>query len=201
MGILLFHKAMVSFPLQSLLTGIMASYSYVSLVSQILRICLLREQPQNLPTSDTLVLATAAASAVTYAMANYNEGIAGSSIFLLAGLQVVLFGAVIWIALKLKSFAERWRQTITALFGSSALLQLISLPIVSSFQESIASNTPSLLPGLLVLALGIWYLLIMANVLRHAMELSVGASLVASFVCQMVTVMVLLPLMGSATGS
>jgi hypothetical protein len=176
----------------------MASPQWYPLLRQLIELCFLREQPQNLPASDSLVAATAIAAALTYALTNRIEGGGLGGIVLVAIAQVVLFGVVVWIALRMKSVAERWRQTITALYGTSAILQVIGWPIVSWFQNSATPTQPALLPSLAVLLLGVWYLLIMANVLRHAMELSTGASLLASFVCQMVTVMVLLPLVGTS---
>lgn len=158
-------------------------------------LCLFRAKPQDLPGSQTLVLITAVLAMLTYALTDQVHDQIGT-IVTVATVQVIVFGVVIWIALKIRRMPERWNQTISALYGTGSLLQLVGWPVSSWFEQVRSTPEQATMPVLLVFALGVWFLAIMANVTRHAMEVSIGKGLVISFVCQAVTVVTLIILFG-----
>ena len=84
-------------------------------------LCLFRQPAENVPRSDTLLFLTGAAAIVTGAFnALPDERI--SSALLLATTQILLFAAVIWIALRLRGHQERWVQTMTGIYGAVTVL-------------------------------------------------------------------------------
>lgn len=144
----------------------------------IIDICLLRGRTQDLPTSpQLLVLAALAGALVDYLSMPNREFDLGRLLFVV--FQAVLFGAGLWLVLKLRGFPARWVQTATALFAANALFSLLLLPLMPALAEMIQAGPQATLgwQGVVMMVLSGWFLAVMARVLREAME----SSLLASF--------------------
>jgi hypothetical protein len=143
-------------------------------------IVLLRGRPQDLPVSRALVLSCALAAVVTdYMLDRFHEDLFERLQF--AVTQTVLLGATVWGALRLRGMPERWMQTIAPLFAASALINILSWPVLA------AARGPTGDDALWALTLGfamtIWFLAVMVRVLRHALEASLPVSVLAAFAC------------------
>ncbi len=158
-------------------------------------LCLFQAKPQDLPYSQGLVLVTGTLAVFTYTLTDTLNERFGMTL-LVSLVQVLLFGFIIWLVLRLRKRAERWMQTIAALYGTGSLLQLIGWPISSWFERVKESPEAASTPLLLVVVLGFWFLAIMTSVLRHAMEVSLGFGLMVSIACQAITVIALVWLFG-----
>ncbi len=148
----------------------------------ILDICLLRGRAQDLPASMHLVWLTAAASVAVNAL-GMPERSTDVAQFLFIVSQALLFGAVIWLLLRLRGFAARWTQTITALYAVDAVFSLLLLPLLPALLEMIKQG-PEARPGweaYLLLVLSGWLLLIIARVLREATEWPLPLAFLAGF--------------------
>lgn len=160
------------------------------LLKQLLDICRFRAGPEDLPASRALVLVTAVASVISNTLID-NFHRAMSAVLAMSIAQVALFGGVIWLVLMLRGFPERWDQTISALYGTGALLQLAGWAVVSAAMLLTGAEPGQVLPAMLLTGLGIWFLAIMTWVLRRAMEISTGIALLASIGCQLLIGLVL----------
>ena len=170
----------------------------------ILDICLLRGKPQDLPTSHTLlVLAALAGVAVDFLSLPEPGFDLGRLLFVIS--QAVLFGAGLWLLLKLRGFAVRWTQTATALYAANAVFSLLLLPLIPALAEMLEAGPPASLgwQGMLMMVLSGWFLAVMARVLREALESSLlgsfGLSLALIFAVRLVG-FVLAPLFGLKAG-
>jgi hypothetical protein len=137
----------------------------------ILDICLLRGRAQDLPASMNLVWITAAASVLVNALAMPEQALDLAQLLFIAS-QAALFGAVVWLVLRLRGFTARWMQTITALYAVDAAFSLLLLPFLPALMEMIQQG-PEAKPGwqaYVLLVLSGWLLLIIARVLREATE-------------------------------
>jgi len=164
-----------------------------------IELCLFRQQTENIPRSESLLLFTGLA-AVLSAAANAapEEGFIRG--LLLSGCQIILFSGIIWLALKIKGRPERWVQTLTGIFGATAVLQLLTLPLFG-WQESLVSPDTGLLvvtlPLVIVAAIAIWSLTVMASILRQAMEIGIGGSILLVILCQATVLFIISMLIGS----
>ena len=126
----------------------------------ILDICLLRGRAQDLPASMNLVWLTAVVSVAVNALGMPEPDLDLAQWLFIAS-QAVLFGAAVWLLLRLRGFPARWMQTVTALYAVDAVFSLLLLPFLPALMEMIKQG-PETKPGweaYLLLALSGWLLL------------------------------------------
>ncbi len=154
-------------------------------------ICLFQAKPQDLPTSRTLVVLTALA-ALAGAFAAPEQIVA-------AAIRIVLLGAVILAALSIRGVSPRWQQTISAIYGTSALIGLIALPAIRWYER--VKDTPELaIPAAIVGLLSLWSFAVTAHILRHALDISFVLSLLVSLLCMTIVLVMTIPFIAPLTG-
>ena len=142
-----------------------------ALVRPFIDICLLRLRPQDLPASPVLLWLTLAAHTVTGVLASTQFFVFGKA--LLAGIAgTALLSLLPVTALWLKGRAERIPQTLAALAGSLALLDLVALPLTAWSQTAQAGGGVNPLAGIALLALLAWNLGVVGHVMRHALDIA-----------------------------
>jgi heme/copper-type cytochrome/quinol oxidase subunit 3 len=168
----------------------------------LLDLCLLRGRAQDLPASMQLVWLTAATSVVVDVL-SLPDGGADLGRILFVASQVVLFGATIWLVLKLRGFPERWMQTISALYAANTAFSVLLLPMLPALMAMYEGGpgTPVGWQAYVMLAVTGWFLVVTARVLREATEWPLLPSFLVSIAC--ITVvraagLVLAPLFGLA---
>lgn len=142
----------------------------------VLEIALLRRPPQALPASTVLTALALLAYAATGALlARLFFGVQRALPYALA--DAALLAGAMALLLRVTRRPERLRQTLSALAGTGALLNLVSLPLLA--------GTPAKAPGDLaavaVLTVFAWSFAIATHVLRHALSGGVAAGLLAAF--------------------
>ncbi|MHB8346741.1 MAG: hypothetical protein ACYDHM_06020 [Acidiferrobacterales bacterium] len=153
---------------------------------------MLRGKPQDLPADRSLLWQTALLSiASNFAIDNLHPTVAMRLLF--ASTQAVLLGAVVWGALRLRGFPQRWVQSIAPLYAAGALINLLAWPL---FSLLVVPNAPASGSLAMMLAVGmtVWFLAVMTNVMHHALELPMGRSALVSIACLMFSGLLLLML-------
>jgi len=158
-----------------------------ALLTLFLDLCRLRAAPQDLPASRTLLWASALAAIVSAPPGD--EGVLSG--WIAAGLQVALLGLFVHTLLGLQNLPERWDQTGTAVFGTTALINLMAWPIVLWYYR-VPEPEAAFIPSLLGVLLSCWYIAVLAHILRHALELGLGAALMLSVGCMLLLLAVTL---------
>jgi hypothetical protein len=156
------------------------------LLSYFVNVCLFRSGPQDAPVSQSLLVVTGLLVALSYALTDSMY----TSVFdraTIAVSQVLVFGAVVWLVLRVKSLEGRWVQTLTTLYGCAALFQFASWPLMEMLGGD-PGQTGLPQPLWLHIAVGAWYLAVMSNVLRHALDTTLGRGVAAAVFCQLSTV-------------
>jgi hypothetical protein len=163
----------------------------MSTFKQFVDLCLFQTQPQDLPASKNLTILAVLAAILANTLTHQTLMPAGQS-FLTAALQVGVFAASILIALRLRHVSERAPQSLTAILGSGALLQLVAWP-VSAWLVRARGGAGAELPFLLLIALSVWMFAIVVYVLRHALDVRTPTSILIALLCQVATLLVVLP--------
>lgn len=148
-----------------------------SLLWTLLSIVFMSGRPQDLPASRRITGSLAVLSVLTGYLVDraHDDDITR---LLFAFTQTLLLGAWVWIALYVRGYPSRWRQTMSALYGGALFLNLITWPLFAWLE---ASETGTPLPLFFALVLTLWFLAIMTQVLHHALVLPGVLSGLVSF--------------------
>lgn len=126
--------------------------------------------PEDIPDSGFLLGLTLVAYIVLQlplALAAYGPS---SAIITSLGATVLLLMTFLWVLLALNGHRSRYRQTLTALLGTSALLSLFSIPFSVWRQATYEVPAASALPSVAIFAIMLWSLAIDGHILSRAMS-------------------------------
>ena len=146
-------------------------------------LCLLRLAPQDLPASRLLLVLTLVAHTLTGILASLQVLPAGTA--MLAGITgTLMLAGMVVLLLNIQRQTARITQTLTALAGAMALLDLVALPLSAWWDNSHTDESISNpLPAFLLLALLGWNLGVIGHVLRHALGVAwfMGIAIAVAF--------------------
>ena len=140
------------------------------LIKTFFNLCLLRANPQDLPSSNRLL----GVALVAHFAANLLTGLGETGLenALIAGaMDTLLLVALTHTGLMVRDLRARTRQTLTALAGSGALLAVLAWIVVTAAETVTAQAWIVWLPFLF------WFLAVYGHILRHAFNTSVGVGL------------------------
>jgi hypothetical protein len=135
-------------------------------------LCLLRTGPQDLPASPTLFRLAIAADVLISLLLSLSMRLETGPTILQGFVEIALLLALLWLVLNLTNNRARFLQSATAALGSSALLGVAALPVISLAGSS--DEDLALLAGLSMLGLVIWSIVVLGHILRHALEIRQG---------------------------
>lgn len=162
----------------------------------LLDLCLFQAKPQDFPYSQAWLL-TAAIVLSTGIFVSYPVQEQSSIVVAwISIVHVLAYGFSVWAALRIRNKPERFVQTITTILGTSAVLQLVTWPFVNWLIK--VQNTPDAqIPLLAIFGIGIWTFAIAVNINRHAMEITVGQSILITLGIQLFTASIVFLLFGA----
>jgi len=137
-----------------------------------LGICLLRANPQDLPTSNRLMLA----ALIAYGLADIIgvlDMLPPGSAALAAAVDTLLLIAATHLALRWRDAENRFPQTLSALAGCGALLSLLAWAAAGLTREWLP-------PPWVWVPFLLWYTLVFGHVLRNALSLALPAGVALS---------------------
>lgn len=135
-------------------------------------ICLLRGDPQDLPTSNVLMVS----ALIAYGLADVVgvlDTLPAERALLAAAVDTLLLVAATELALRWRKLENRLPQTLSALAGCGALLSLLAWATAGLTREWLP-------PPWVWVPFLLWYTLVFGHVLRHALSISLTAGVVAS---------------------
>jgi len=157
-----------------------------ALFTAFLKICLLKNGPQDLPLSRELL----AVCLLLYTIINILLALTTTTppkAIASGVLETVLISIITIIILRLNRHPERWVQTLTALTGTGCILGILALPL---FAGSLLFDAGELLQAFLVilyLTLIIWSLAIMGHILRYALDTTMGVGVLFAIIYILIT--------------
>ena len=144
-------------------------------------ICRLVKGPQDIPESKNLLfLCLLLYGVISIVLAALSQEIDKA---VLSGLiEVALIMLFSQALLQIRGKTSRWTQTVTSLAGTGIIISLIALPLYLLIGvDGSNEGTSSQVYGLIMLAtLACWNIIIMAHILRHALDVHMGTSVVLS---------------------
>jgi hypothetical protein len=145
-----------------------------------LQIVLRRRGPEDLPDSRFLLLL--AGAAYVFAQAVLAAPVYGTTLALGRSLvlDLLLLCGCLWGLLRLAGHATRYRQTLTAVFGTGALLSVCMLPFSYWLDVAAEPGNPALAPMIGLLAVVSWSLVVNGHIFARALSRPFVAGLVIS---------------------
>ena len=141
------------------------------LCRQFFQVCLLQRKPQDLPASCALlILCVVFYTAVNVLLSLHKITVvkALQASFLESVLIVIITIAI----LRFSRRQERWLQTLTALVGTGCIMSLMALPIFYVSTLSSPDAQLRVIIFLLYMGLLVWNIIVMAHILRYALDTS-----------------------------
>ena len=142
-----------------------------AIVNPFVQICLLRQGPQDLPTSGILLAIALTAQTVMSILLLINASLGALSAVLWGLLDtlllVVLTGALLYVSQRM----GRVTQTVTALAGTGAIITFIALPVYGWLHGVDQRAGEGGFALLLLFFLAGWSLAVAGHIFRHALSL------------------------------
>lgn len=152
-----------------------------STLQRIIGIALLRNGPQDLPASQNrMFLLALATAAINYpAMVQFTPQVQP---LLQLGLLLGFNAAFVYIALTLRDLRPRFIQSMSALFGTDAVISAVALPVLFLLGPPAANEASagSGVAAIAFLALLVWNIAVVNHILRQALEVSRLVGLLAT---------------------
>jgi len=136
-------------------------------------LCLLRANPQDLPTSTPLTVLAVGAYWLTDVI-GVLDTLSWSSAVIAAVTDTLLLVVATTMALRLRQSENRLPQTLSALAGSGAMLSALAWLATSLSRGTIP-------PEWVWLPFLVWYTVVFGHVLRHALTISFAAGVAIGF--------------------
>lgn len=152
-----------------------------AIINPFLQICLLRQGPQDLPSSGIL-LGIALVAHTVMAILLSNISLSVISAFFAGLLDTILLVALTGTLLYVQRRSARIAQTVTALAGTGAIITFVALPISGMLHSAEQSAGEGGFGLLLLLILTGWSLAVAAHIFRHALSVPYFVGLVLAVV-------------------
>jgi hypothetical protein len=94
--------------------------------------------------------------------------------------DVLMLVAYLWLVLRLAGHQRRIRQTLTACFGTGALLGAISAPFTVWRQMSLGTDSGAALPSTIIFAIILWSIAVDGHIISRALSKPVAIGLVVA---------------------
>jgi len=167
----------------------------LALIQPYFQVLMFRAGPQDMPASLSALKFTLIACFLTDVIGATGSLGMGSSMFLSAG-QIALMAVFVFLLLKINKKEERWLQTLIALFGALALINLATYPFIRNLD--LFEDGKLVLSGAIMVVAGLqlWFFIVMAKILKAALEVTMGRAVLLTFLIINIVPMVLSMLMG-----
>lgn len=159
-------------------------------------LCLFQAKPQDFPYSQSWMLFAAVMLCASIFISYPIQEQTSLVILLISIVHVFGYGLAIWSALRLRMMPERFVQAITTIFGTAALLQLVTWPFINWLLK-VQGTADAQFPLLIIFFLGIWTFSVAVNINRHAMSVTVGQSILITLGVQIFTACLVFILFGT----
>ncbi|MCY4313224.1 MAG: hypothetical protein OXD44_05930 [Gammaproteobacteria bacterium] len=140
------------------------------MISLFLNMCLFRAKPEDLPVSKNLLMHCIAAATVAFMIRNIMLTDSGGAVAY-ALIQGAMLGISLYLFLKVYKKTERWLQAASALYGCSAFMVAIALPILAFAGPDVIFDSTLDLTKILVVITSFWYFIITVFILKETLEI------------------------------
>lgn len=143
-------------------------------------ICLLKKGPQDVPDSSDVQIMVF----MTYLLAGsvlISSGLPWSDALYQSIIETLLVAIFMYVLLLFFSLPNRFKQSITAIYGSGTLITVLSIPFIFWLDTLIKSESSTGVAGLAVFLIVCWSFVVMGHIIRETIQKSLAISLLLTF--------------------
>lgn len=140
-------------------------------------LCLLRAKPQDAPVSCTLLALTLLANLLVGMLVLGDAFDGPLPAFMAALVDNLLLMGFLWLLLSWRGWTSRFLQAATAFMGSGILMSLVSFPLQLAVSNAPQQSAVAVWAGLSLLLLLVWIHLVMGNILRYTLEVTLAGGI------------------------
>jgi hypothetical protein len=143
-------------------------------------LCLIKTGPKEVPDSEVLLklvflIYFLAGTLLLSSSMEFSEAVIQSFI------ETLLVGLFIYILAIFFAVKNRFNQSITAIYGSGALITIFSVPFVFMIENLTKQGGSTGVVGMIVFLIVCWSFIVMANIIREMIQKSFSISLLLTF--------------------
>lgn len=153
---------------------------YKTLARLFFDICLLKKGPQDVPDSSDVRITVF----ISYLLAGsvlISSGLSWSDALYQSIIETLLVALFIYVLLLFFSLPHRFKQAITAIYGSGTLITTLSIPFVFWLAALIKNEASTGVAGLAVFLIVCWSFVVMGHIIRETIQKSMAFSLLLTF--------------------
>ncbi len=140
------------------------------MITLFMNMCLFRVKPEDVPISNNLLMHCIAAATVAFFIRNIM--LTGISVAVMYALiQSTMLGASLYLFLKFYKKTERWLQSASALYGCSAIMVAVALPILAFAGPDVVFATTLDATKILIVITSFWYFIVTIFILKETLEI------------------------------
>lgn len=164
-------------------------------LNTLIQICLFKAKPQDLEASLKLLITAIIASFVVFIIRN-SQLIGNDVLLSLSVAQIILLGAALWLLLMVFAKRERWLQSATALYGCSALILIVVIPVMVMTGSDIYLPGSITLPKIIIFLASLWYFIVIIFIFRETLEIKNVFAFVIALIVELMFATILISLFG-----
>ena len=166
-----------------------------ALIQPFINVLLFRAGPQDMQASMGMLKFTLIACFLSDVIGASSTLGLSTSMVLSAG-QIALLGLFVFLLLKINKKDDRWLQTLIAIFGALAIINLATYPFLRNL-NLFSDGKLVLTAGLMIVAaLQLWFFIVLARILKDALEVRMARAVLLTFLIINIVPMVLSMLVG-----
>lgn len=164
-------------------------YGVMEIISRFIDMCFFRAAPSDVPASPSLLTITLLSYFVLSVLINLLDLAWGVGI-LVSFIDVLIMLVVVKLLLQFRGFQSRYQQTITALAGTGVCMSIVAYPVMWRFYQLEPEQQATSFSMLLMVAVLLWSLMIMAQILRQSLEVRAGTAMMITIAYIAITIVV-----------
>lgn len=149
-----------------------------ALLKQYFDIAFLMGKPEDLPQGNSQLYVAIVLNFLTYVLALVSFVGVGAAM-MRAALDIGITSGVLYFALNLRTLLPRLQQSLGAICGAGAVLNLAAIPMLQLTEEP-AGEPMSVIGIVAQFVLLVWSLSLVGHVIRHTFEVRLSTSIVAA---------------------
>jgi hypothetical protein len=160
----------------------------MKIFSRFIDLCLFRASPSDIPASQQLMKVTLVIYFILTVIVNQLD-VSWNTSLLISLADILVMIIFVSLLLNFRNLKVRYVQVITALAGSGCVMTIVAFPVMWWFYQTDPEQQATSF-AMMMIALLIWGLMVVAQIFRHALDVSSGTATIITIVYISISILV-----------